>query len=91
MLHEGSLEIEQRLKNLVEGEDLPVGCTSQNGSASYLGSKVICEHNTIAIDWDSLKNPKTITTAETREFSRYCIDQVLNESPYFVGTGQAGI
>ena len=53
---------------------LDVGATSSNGRVTHVGHGVFIEDNTLGIDADSVKYPKTITRKESRDVARYAID-----------------
>ena len=63
-LYAGSLELE------AQGDELPVGIRSTNERVEHVGEGVFIEHNTIGVDVDSGKYPKTVTRAETRAVVR---------------------
>ena len=86
-LHTCSLSLEGNLLTLSEG-----GTAKLNGrKVKHVGQGVCVQNNTIGIDRDSKKQTKTITTQETREFARRCLQSSLDNEPLVLGTGQPRI
>ena len=90
-LHACSLQMEQAYS--VEGAELPVGkkISRNKRTVTHLGQGVFVQDNTIGIDPDSQRHPKTITTEEIRCFSRHCLDNSTDDYSLVIGTGHPGI
>ncbi len=66
-LHACSLELE------AQGDKLDVGVCSSNGLVEHVGQGVFIEHNTVGVDVESRKHPKTITRSESRDVARHML------------------